>query len=73
MSFSFHPLWKLLIDKQMTKEQLRVALGLSPTTIAKMGRGENVSMDVLGKICGYLECELSDVVEYVQNDEPSDK
>lgn len=67
MGFSFNPLWKLLIDKHKTKEQLRVAIGISPSTIARMGRNENVSMDVLNKICTHLDCALEDIVEYVRD------
>ena len=65
MSFSFNPLWKLLIDRGMTRENLRVALKLSPSTMAKMGKGENVSMDVLNKICNYLHVKLEDIVEHI--------
>ena len=67
MGFTFKPLWKMLIDRDMTKEQLRLATGLSPATIANMGRNENVSMDVLDKVCAYLECRLEDVVEHIPN------
>lgn len=69
MGFSFDPLWKLLIDRKMTKEQLRRELSLSPNTIAKMGRGENVSMEVLNKICTHFRCGLEEVVKYVLEDE----
>jgi DNA-binding Xre family transcriptional regulator len=65
MPFSFNPLWKILIDKGMTKEKLRIALKFSPSTIAKMSKGENVSMDVLDKICEYFNVPLSDIVEYI--------
>jgi DNA-binding Xre family transcriptional regulator len=65
MPFSFNPLWKLLIDKGMTKEKLRIALKFSPSTIAKMSKGENVSMDVIDKICEYFNVPLNDIVEYV--------
>lgn len=64
MGWSYKGLWKLLIEKEMTREKLRSALGISSATIAKMGRGENVSMDVLNKICNHLGCTLSDVVEH---------
>lgn len=64
MGFSYAPLWKLLIDKEMTKEEMRTALKISPATIAKMGKGENVSMDVLQRICSYFDCKIEDVVEY---------
>lgn len=65
MPFSYKPLWKLLIEKDMTKEQLRVALEMSSSTMAKMGKGENVSMDVIEKICAYFGCSIGDIVEYV--------
>lgn len=61
---SYKPLWKILIDKGMTKEQLRVACGLSSATIAKMGKGEFVSMEVLHKICVNLNCQPGDLLEY---------
>ncbi len=69
MAFSFNPLWKILIDEGMTKEQLRVALKLSPSTIAKMGKGENISMEVLEKICRYLNVQPGDLLEYVPDKE----
>lgn len=65
MSFSYKPLWKKLIDRGMTKEQLRVALKLSPNTIAKMSKNEFVSMEVLHRICIYLSCQPGDLLEYV--------
>lgn len=65
MGFSYDPLWKLLIDKKMTKEELRTAIKTSPATIAKMGKGEKISMDVLERICSFLECKIEDVVEYI--------
>ncbi len=65
MTFSFNPLWKLLIDKGMTKEELRVALNLSPNTIAKMGKGENISMGVLQRICEYFNCQPGDLMVYI--------
>lgn len=65
MPFSFDPLWKLLIDKKMTKEELRLGIETSPATIAKMGKGENVSLDVIDRICNKLECRVEDVMEHV--------
>jgi putative transcriptional regulator len=64
MGFSYDPLWKLLIDKKMTKEDLRLSIETSPATIAKMGKGENVSLDVLDRICSKLECKIEDVIEH---------
>ena len=72
MSFTFNPLWKLLIDKGMTKEDLRVALGLSPSTIAKMGKGEYIAMEVLERICDFLHCGLHDIVEYIPKEKESE-
>jgi putative transcriptional regulator len=73
MSFSFNPLWKLLIDKGMTRENLRLALKLSPTTMAKMSKGGNITLEVLHKICEYFDVQLSDIIEYVPNKTNDDK
>ena len=67
MSFSYKPLWKLLIDKEMTKKQLMQATGISKSTMDKMGRSEQVSMDIIDRICAYFECDISEVVEHVSN------
>lgn len=71
MAFTFNPLWKLLIDKGMTKEDLRIAIGLSPSTMAKMGKGEYIAMEVLKRICDYLHCNLNDIVEYIPEEKES--
>ncbi|MFW5438130.1 helix-turn-helix domain-containing protein [Paenibacillus apiarius] len=65
MPFSYKPLFKLLVDKDMTKEDLRVALGFGRNTIAKMGKGEYVSLEVIDKICTYLGVQPNDVIEHV--------
>jgi putative transcriptional regulator len=67
MGFSYDPLWKLLIDKKMTKEGLRLMIETSPATIAKMGKGEKVSLDVIDRICSKLECKIEDVIEHIPN------
>ncbi|NLA85606.1 MAG: helix-turn-helix transcriptional regulator [Clostridiales bacterium] len=64
MAFSYDKLWKLLIDKKMNKVALRDAIGISPTTLSKLSRDQYVSMEVLGKICEKLNCDISDIVEY---------
>jgi len=69
MPFLYNQLWKILIDKGMTKEKLRVSLGLSPSTIAKMGKGEHVSLEVIEKICKYLNCQPGDIFEYIPDKE----
>lgn len=65
MDFSYDKLWKLLIDKKMNKEELRKRTSMSSTTLARMGKDENVSLDVLGRICKELECDIRDIISYV--------
>lgn len=65
MAVSYKKLWKLLIDKDMRKEDLRIAAGLTSTAIAKLGRNEDVSTKILLKICQTLNCEISDIVEII--------
>ncbi len=63
MTYSYNRLWKLLIDKRMTKTQMRLEAGISTNILAKMGKGEPVAMDTLAKICVALDCTLDDIVE----------
>ena len=63
MAANYKKLWKLLIDKDMKKKDLAELAGISNTSIAKMGRNENITMDVLVKICTALNCEIGDIVE----------
>ena len=63
MAVSYKKLWKLLIDKDMNKTDLRSLAHLSSGTIAKLGKNENVTTDVLVRICSALECDLSDIME----------
>ena len=69
MSISYNKLWKLLIDKNMTKTELRLKADIATSTLAKLSKNEQVSMVVLLKICKTLNCDLSDIVEVkeVQN------
>ena len=62
--FSYKPLLKLLIDKNMTKTQLREQLGISMATLAKISKNEYVSMKVLDDICSLLNCKIEDVIEH---------
>ena len=64
MSFSYKPLWKLLIDKEMTKKALMQATGISKSTMDKLGRGEQVSMDIIDRLCNYFECGVEDIIEH---------
>lgn len=70
MPFSYNGLWKLLIDKGMTKEDLRQRLNLSSATVAKMGKGEKVSMEVIEKICTLFDCRIEEVIEFVKAADP---
>ncbi|WP_435644878.1 helix-turn-helix domain-containing protein [Butyricicoccus porcorum] len=65
MVISYKKLWKLLIDKDMKKQDLRMAAQLSSSTVAKLAHGENVSTAVLLKICTALQCDISDIMEVV--------
>lgn len=65
LAISYKPLWKLLIDKDMTKKALMVETGISKSTIDKMSRGENVSLTIIERICDSLNCDISDVIEYI--------
>ena len=63
MTISYNNLWKLLIDKNMTKTELRLKADIATSTLAKLGKNEQVSLEVLLKICKTLNCDLSDIVE----------
>ena len=63
--FTFNPLWKLLIDKGLNREDLKEKLNFSPSTMAKMSKGQYVSLEVLHRLCAYLDCQLSDMIQYV--------
>lgn len=67
MHISYNKLWKLLIDKDMTKMQLKDAAGISATSIAKLGKGGNITTDVLLKICGALDCHVEDILETIDD------
>ena len=66
---SYKKLWKLLIDKNMKKKDLREATGISSASMAKLGKNENVTTDVLVRICDALHCKLSDIMELEATDE----
>lgn len=63
MSVCYNKLWKLLIDKGMKKKDLRLATGITTTALAKLGKNEHVSTEILTKICVALDCDLCDIVE----------
>ncbi len=67
--FSYKPLWKLLIDREISKQKLRELTGLSPASISKLTRGQNVNTDVLLSICDALDCRIEEIVEVVSEQE----
>lgn len=71
MKISYKKLWKMLIDKDMTRRDLRLLTGISTASVAKMGRGENIYTDILLKICRVMKCELNDIME-IERDESDD-
>lgn len=68
MSVSYNGLWKLLIDKNMKKVDLINNLGISSSTVAKMTKGETVSMSIMEKICDELDCDFGDIIHYEKKD-----
>lgn len=69
MAVCYKKLWKLLIDKNMNKTDLRTASGITTTALAKLGRNENVNTEVLVKICKTLNCKIEDIMEMVPDKE----
>jgi Predicted transcriptional regulator len=65
LRISYNKLWKMLIDKNMNKQDLKNATGISSASIAKLGKGENITTDILLKICEVLECRLEDIMETI--------
>ena len=67
MKYDYRKLWKILIDRKMLKKDLKEQAKITSTTLAKMGKGEAVSMGVLGRICHALSVDIGDIVEYVDD------
>ena len=68
MAVSYNKLWKLLIDKNIKKKELGEAAGISNSLIAKLGKNENVTVDVLVRICTALDCRIEDIMELIPDD-----
>ena len=68
MSVSYNKLWKLLLDKNMSKTEMRLKVGISTKTLAKLGKNEHVNTEILAKICKTLECNIEDVVEVIDEE-----
>ena len=65
MEVSYNKLWKMLIDKKMSRTQMRLKAGISTKALAKLGKNESVNIDILIKICSALECDITDIMEIV--------
>ena len=68
MAVSYKKLWKLLIDRDMKKKDLAVIADISNYTVTKMSKGENVTVETLGKICAALGCSVDDIMEFIPED-----
>ena len=68
MKVSYNKLWKLLIDKDMNKTDLRKATGICSSTIAKMVKGEDVTVSILSRICKVLGCDIGDIAEFMHDE-----
>ena len=68
MALCYKKLWKLLIDLDMTRADLREATGVSPATFAKMSKGEPVGVGILDRICESMHCNIGDIVDHVPNE-----
>ena len=67
MAVSYNKLWKMLIDKGMSRTQMRLKAGISTKALAKLGKNESVNIDILIKICVALNCDITDIMEIVDN------
>lgn len=75
MAISYNKLWKLLVDRKMSKADLRKAAGIAPNTMTRLRRDEEVTLAVLNKICKTLEVDIGDIMEFLPDaeDEPDKK
>ena len=69
MQLSYKKLWKMLIDQDISKQDLREKAGISSASMAKLGKGENITTDVLLKICKTMNCKVEDIIETISDDE----
>ena len=68
MAVSYNKLWKLLIDKGMNNTEFRIKCDMATTTLAKLGKNETISMDIILRICKVLDCDVSDIMEVVKDE-----
>ena len=72
MKVCYIKLWKLLLDKRMKKSELRDLVKMSPNTLAKLGKDEMISMDVIVRICQVLKCDIGDIMEVIPEEDDED-
>jgi len=73
MIINYNKLWHLMLDKKINKRQLREMTGISTASIAKLGKGENITTDILIKICKALDCDITDIMELSRVEETEEK
>lgn len=67
MRISYNKLWKILIDKDMKRKDLQEVAGISSASVAKLGKGENISTDILLRVCEALDCNVEDILETIKD------
>lgn len=72
MRVSYKKLWKLMIDRNLMKKDITAMAGITTNAMAKMGKGENVSTEILGRICKVLNCHIEDIVEFIPDETEDD-
>lgn len=73
MKVNYNKLWKILIDKEITKTELRIKLEMSTATLAKMNKNEIISMSIIMRICEILNCNIGDIMDFVKEEKPIEK
>ncbi len=71
MRISYKPLWRILLDRDMSKKELREISGISTTSLAKLGKGENITTDVLLRICEALNVNINEIIETLPDENPA--
>lgn len=72
MAVSYNKLWKLLVDKKLSKADLRKTAGFAPNTMTKLSRDEEVSLTILGKICATLSVNIGDIMDFIPDQAPEE-
>lgn len=69
MAISYNRMWKLLVDKKMSKADLRKAAEIAPNTMTKLRRDEPVNLAILGRVCKVLNCDYGDIMQYIDDED----